>query len=239
MGLDYHSAQFLKSLSPWHPRTLTCGRQNWWLSRREARKINCGWYPLYSPTNYAEAFWTSLGSCDCQSVDIVPDEQPDHISDLSKPGALNHMDPFDQVVDLGTGEHVADQGAYWRNLVEAVVPGGRLIGILPADGLCGHGLYQFSPEFFARLRPFTVERLGWLVYGLRVRFVPFREQARHQRKFRWPAYVAFSLWKQVGEFSMPVQNAAVPTTPPRSGLLAQTLAEVPGIRLLERLWRSL
>lgn len=149
------------------------------------------------------------------------------------------MDPFDQVVDLGTGEHVADQGAYWRNLVEAVVPGGRLIGILPADGLCGHGLYQFSPEFFARLRPFTVERLGWLVYGLRVRFVPFREQSRHQRKFRWPAYVAFSLWKQVGEFSMPVQNAAVPTTPPRSGLLAQTLAEVPGIRLLERLWRSL
>ena len=196
----------------------------------------------YSPTSYSEPFWKAIGTT-CESIDKLDAERPTFVSDLSIPRAIwesGLAGRYHNVIDLGTGEHVADQMAYWSNLSDALADGGRLIGVLPADGLCGHGLYQYSPEFFHRMGGFMADGpVGWFVYGPVVRFVPFDSTGRHQRKFRWPAYVFFCIRKTSGGFAMPVQyeNASTPTTKPRSGRLIEMIAEIPGIRALERLIR--
>jgi hypothetical protein len=47
--------------------------------------------------------------------------------------------------------------------MEMLAPGGRYLGISPANNFCGHGFYQFSPDLFYRifsaLKGFMVERM--------------------------------------------------------------------------------
>jgi hypothetical protein len=238
MGLDYHSAKWIVGLGGWSgSRVMTIGRQNWWLSKRESRKLGINNPPPYDPRNYSDDFWLHLGA-HCESVDISAEEKPTHVCDLSVPGC--RIGGFDSVVDLGTAEHIADQTAYWQNIYNLTKPGGRIIGVLPADGMCGHGLYQFSPEFFARMGGTDPVLIGWLVYGrLRVRFIPFSQSGRHEKGFGRPTYVAFCIRTNGRGFSVPVQfqDAQTPTTPPKSGRLVQLAAEIPGIRILERILR--
>lgn len=242
MGLDYHSAKWILGATKWSDcRVLTVGRQNWWLSRREAIKLGSGYAPEYGPQQYSDDFWRIIG-CRVESVDLVADESPDHLVDLSITGSIRNAGLaglFDRVVDLGTAEHVFDQKAYWMNLHDALSVCGELIGILPADGMCGHGLYQFSPETFLRMGGFYASKIGWLVYGPTVRFVEFQDGARHQRKFRWPSYVAFVIRKDSG-FRDPIQfmNATTPTTKPTNAKLAGALLNIPGVRAVERIVRG-
>lgn len=239
MGLDYHAAKWLKSVATWtYATVLTIGRQNWWLSERESKALRTGFVPRYGPDTYSDGFWSAIGS-DVESIDLVPDEHPTYLADLSRPRAIYNLglsERFNRVVDFGTGEHVANQEEYWRNLHQSLCLGGLLVGMLPADGMCGHGLYQFSPEFFWRMGGFRPIHVGWVVYGPTVQFVKFQDNGRHQRKFRWPTYVAFCLEK-VGDFELPVQymNATTPTSKPRDARIAGFLLNIPGVRMMERI----
>jgi len=240
MGLDLTSARLLKQENIWSGASvLTVGRQNWWLTPREARSIGSNHRPPYGRANYSEPFFRELGATVVESIDLVPFEKPTHIADLSKYGSTStHWERFDVTVDLGTAEHVADQNVYWANLHFTLRPGGHLVGALPADHLCGHGLYQYSPEFFHRMGGFTPVRIGWVVYSPIVRFIPFTDDGRHQRGFRWPTYVWFHLQKK-GPFTLPTQyqNATTPTGKQMSASLAGKILSIPGVRFLERLLR--
>ena len=238
MGVDAFAAKWLVKQGGWAgSRVLSIGRQNWWLSRRESRAIGLPNPPAWGRNNYSEGFWEWLGA-ECSSVDLVPDERPDYLADLGVVGSLSRLglrESFDRVVDFGTAEHVADQGAYWGNVWDAVRPGGSVYGILPADGLCGHGLYQFSPEFFHAMGGFQSVEVGFLTYGPRIRWSPAPYGGRFQRRFRWPTYVTFSMVRRDDPFVLPkqFQDATTPTTAEKPW--AKWLVEVPGVRVLERI----
>jgi hypothetical protein len=55
---------------------------------------------------------------------------------------------FDHVVDGGSIEHVFRPDEALANTMRMTKVGGTLIIWTPANNLCGHGFYQFSPEFF-------------------------------------------------------------------------------------------
>lgn len=56
---------------------------------------------------------------------------------------------FDLVYDGGSIEHVFNLPICLENLMELVALNGHLIIHTLANGLCGHGFYQLSPELFA------------------------------------------------------------------------------------------
>lgn len=78
--------------------------------------------------------------------------------DLRKPLDLGR---FDMVTNIGTSEHVDDQVAVWRNMVDAA--GRWLVCITPKPGdWPGHGMFYPYPMFYRHLAErngFAVEKL--------------------------------------------------------------------------------
>lgn len=241
MGIDYETAKWLQAnVQLRGKRVLTCGRQNWWLSKRESAKLGWKSAPVWSRTNYADDFFAREGAL-CHSVDLVADEHPTFREDLGCFAAIEEScmrQRYNIVMDFGTAEHIADQTAYWENLWDALVPDQSLcVGILPANSLCGHGLYQYSPEFFHNFTGFKPRGIWLVTYGPRVTWKPWKPQGRFQSRTWWPTYVAFILEKCGNQLQMPLQfqNATTPTS--REKPWAKHLVELPGIRFLERLLR--
>ncbi len=58
---------------------------------------------------------------------------------------------FDLVTNNGTGEHIFDQGAVFRNAHELTKPGGFMIHCLPCNNYVNHGFYSFNPILFMDL----------------------------------------------------------------------------------------
>ena len=219
-------------------KILTVGRQNWWLSRRESRKLGMLNPPEYGRDVFADFFWNWLG-VSCESVDVAAADCPTHRIDLGVPGSLVAAGlggRYSAVVDLGAGEHVANQAAYWGNIHAALVPGGTLYAVLPADGLCGHGLYQYSPEFFGAMGGFYATSLQYVTYGLRVRWRPAEYGGRRfQHGFGWPTYVAARLVRATSPFSLPVQFQGGATVYQPPSALVRWAVELPGVRVVERI----
>ena len=83
------------------------------------------------------------------SLDNSAYEGATYVGDLNSPVPLGRT--FDTVIDFGTTEHIFDVVAALRNAIALCRIGGRILHSLPANGECGHGLYQFSPELFLSL----------------------------------------------------------------------------------------
>jgi SAM-dependent methyltransferase len=78
--------------------------------------------------------------------------------DLRRP--LN-LGMFDVVTNFGTSEHVSDQPAVWRNMVEAVKLDGVLVSHTPHAGWENHGMFYPTIRFYlalAELNGFVFER---------------------------------------------------------------------------------
>jgi hypothetical protein len=58
---------------------------------------------------------------------------------------------FDLVIDGGTLEHVFNFPVAVANLMFLVRKGGHVLSANPANNLCGHGFYQFTPELMYRI----------------------------------------------------------------------------------------
>jgi SAM-dependent methyltransferase len=106
--------------------------------------------------DYEAGFFTSAGASDVVVVDVSPYEGADLIHDLNAPIAPDLEQRFDQVVDGGTLEHLFRPDQALANMMRMVRVGGSLTVWTPANNLCGHGFYQFSPEFF--FSAFSTER---------------------------------------------------------------------------------
>jgi SAM-dependent methyltransferase len=83
--------------------------------------------------------------------------------DLNQPLPDSLHEQFDAVIDSGTLEHVFNVPVAIASCMALVKRGGSLFLSSPANNLCGHGFYQFSPELFFRLfdnaNGFTLSRL--------------------------------------------------------------------------------
>lgn len=116
---------------------------------------------------WADSFFRdTLGVQDFHTMDYSDYEGADLLHDLNSPLAPEHYGRFDAIVDGGTLEHIFNVPEALKSYMRLVKVGGRIFIFTPANGNCGHGFYQFSPEFFYRVfqesNGFEVVRL-WAV----------------------------------------------------------------------------
>lgn len=106
--------------------------------------------------DYSDRFLrTFLGVDELEVLDNSAYEGATLIHDLNQPIAESLHARFDAVIDAGTLEHVFNFPVALANLMKMVKVGGSIFITTPANNLCGHGFYQFSPELFFQV--FTAE----------------------------------------------------------------------------------
>lgn len=117
----------------------------------------------YSGNLFCEPLFELLGATEVVSVDYSDYEKATLIHDFNEPLPTQLLSAFDTVLDFGTLEHIFNVPVAFGNMLRAVKPGGHYIAALPCNNLPGHGLYQFSPEFFYSVlvpqNGFTLDRL--------------------------------------------------------------------------------
>lgn len=151
MGFDAHGLLFVKKVMDEggdFGLTATIGRQGIHVPLEVMQKI---WHPdlKYTLGEYCEQLLIDfLGSSAVHSFDSSGYEGATHIHDFNNPLPESYNGKYDTVIDAGSLEHIYDVRTAVENFKRMLRPGGRIIHINPANNFCGHGFYQFSPEFF-------------------------------------------------------------------------------------------
>src|SRR5689334_7760613 len=121
-----------------------------WLQRsyRAARPSSQG-TPLdgYRRGECVEVFLAGyLGAKECVSIDYSDYEGATVTHDMNLPIGREHWNGYDAVIDAGSLEHIFHFATALSNMMRMTKVGGRVFITTPANNLCGHGFYQFSPE---------------------------------------------------------------------------------------------
>lgn len=152
-------------------RTLTLGRQRLYVSQSELASLADRYRPDLRRQladlrdgEPADQFLTRfLDVCDLRALDHSDYEGAALAHDLNQPLPENLHEQFDVVIDSGTLEHVFNLPVAIASCMQLLKRGGTLFLSSPANNLCGHGFYQFSPELWFRLfrnvNGFTLTRL--------------------------------------------------------------------------------
>lgn len=197
MGLNLHSIRLLfesGSSGVFSGKTLTLGRQFFachpQVFARLAGKYGYAgsefeWVWKAGP-KYADDFLRMLGSDQVTSMDFSGYEGAELVHDMNKSIDQANASKYDVVLDGGTLEHIFNVPVAIKNLMDLVRVGGRLLLITPINNFCGHGFYQFSPEFFYRVfserNGFAIERaILWEENGDPV-FFSVRDPAEVKRR---------------------------------------------------------
>jgi len=98
-----------------------------------------------------EFFRDCLGTNSISAIDYSTYEGADIVHDLNIPIPVEFANRFDAVIDGGTLEHIFNFPTAIASVMTMVRVGGRLFISTPANNLCGHGMYQFSPELMFRI----------------------------------------------------------------------------------------
>jgi SAM-dependent methyltransferase len=157
MGLDVDSVRLLLSAQQlgFHGKNVcTLGRQAMYLRKRAFHSLMSDYgkklaYPDKAVC-YAEDYLVPLGFT-VEALDASDYEGADIIHDLNKPIPDDLRNRYDLVWDGGTLEHVFNFPVAIQNVMQMTKVGGHVFLETPANNLCGHGFYQFSPELFFRL----------------------------------------------------------------------------------------
>ena len=164
MGLTVDYAAFLlkafeKGVS--FSSTLTLGRQTNYLSNA----TECLFRTYNFPANidrdiinapYAEAFFKHvLNAKDLKSLDYSNYEGADILHDMNNAVPEEWHNRYDVIIESGTLEHIFNVPVAIRNCMNMLRKGGHIFLCVPMNNFFGHGLYQFSPDFFYQL--FTLE----------------------------------------------------------------------------------
>lgn len=136
--------------------TLTIGRQSLAVPRQElkrmAARLGVGDSGALAADGFAERFLSDLlGARSVRSLDYSDYQQADIIHDLNQPLAPELHNSFDTLIDGGAIEHIFDIRQVLANYMTLVKTGGSIFILTTANNMCGHGFYQFSPEFFYRV----------------------------------------------------------------------------------------
>ena len=137
---------------------LCLGRPELFVAPRAMRGLNAGFnlglaaadVAALSKARFAEGFLARCGFTQVRSLDASPYEGAEVIHDLNTPLPPELLGITDFVYDGGTCEHVFDIAQALRNVVGLLRVGGTALISSPANGQCGHGFYQLSPELFHR-----------------------------------------------------------------------------------------
>ena len=133
----------------------------------------------YRAGDYSDAFIRGfLGATTLSILDYSAYEGATIVHDLNQPIAAEHHGRFDAVIDGGSLEHVFNFPVAIASLMSALKVGGHLFLKSPANNLCGHGFYQFSPELMFRIfsegNGFQLQRILFMETMLPVETRPYR-----------------------------------------------------------------
>ncbi len=140
-------------------RTLTLGRQRLYVGPGELRQLATHYRPdlrhAVADLAYGDQADTFLkrflGIEELQALDHSTYEGAAITHDLNLPIPRDLEQRFDVVIDSGTLEHVFNVPVALANCMNLVTRGGTVFIASPANNMCGHGFYQFSPELFFRV----------------------------------------------------------------------------------------
>ena len=136
--------------------TLTLGRQFRAFSRKEFAKYLPSYAKAIAPEKlgkdfqspYAEGVFTDMYGSALKSLDGFAHEKPDILHDLNQPVPEEYQEQFSCIIDGGTMEHVFNVPMLLKNCFSMLKERGIYISMVPTNNFNGHGLYQFSPDFF-------------------------------------------------------------------------------------------
>jgi len=160
MGIDIHALKFLvaaKANGVDFSRTLTIGRQAIDIDKAKVNTILNGCDPIRnldktyeSENRYSETLLKDFFAANTvHSIDASDYEGASIVADLNTD--ISSEEQFTAVLDFGCLEHVFNVAQAFDNVVRFCDIGGHILHILPTNNFCGHGFYQFSPEFFFSL----------------------------------------------------------------------------------------
>lgn len=179
MGIDKSTLTFLaaaRACGVSFAETVTIGRQALSLGPRDvAQVLAAHGLPNASSDRrdllqqlgqsewHAEPLFHRLGATQVHSMDVSDWEGADILWDLNQPIPPELEARFTVLFDGGSLEHIFNAPVALMSYMRMVRPGGHLLLALPANNYCGHGMYQFSPEFFfsalSEQNGFTIERM--------------------------------------------------------------------------------
>ena len=161
MGIGWHEALILKYFIQRNNlgKTLTIGRQGIHISPELLKQLfeldQATLNKIYDSTvkvnnsYFCENLLKFLGATSVESIDASEYEGVSIIFDLNN--EYNKKNDYETLIDFGSSEHIYNVAQVFKNYSQLVKDGGNLIHSLPANNQCGHGFYQFSPEFFYSL----------------------------------------------------------------------------------------
>ncbi len=159
MGILYNNARLLCSARKSgvsFENTLTIGNLDLYLSLRQISELvnhfnlNVGVGAL-QPSRYSKQFFEqALGAEKVSALDYSDYQGSEIIHDLNFPVSPDLHGKFDCVVDGGSIEHVYNVPVAIANYMNLIKCGGSIFIFTACNNHCGHGFFQFSPEFFFR-----------------------------------------------------------------------------------------
>ena len=153
MGIDVHGLNFLRYSQKFGEfgSTIMLGRQGLQLTARDLQK-----YGNFDVAQVQDAFSEKLllcafGATRVDSVDFSDYEGANILHDFNMPISDDLKQKYSTVLDFGSWEHVFEVTQALKNCSLLCRPAGQILHVLPANNLCGHGFWQFSPELFFSL----------------------------------------------------------------------------------------
>lgn len=214
MGIDRDTVKYLlldRKIDFNGLNILTIGRMRWYAGARGFRLMRRFSNTKLKSETYSEFFFQSLGAASINSMDFSSYESATIIHNLNMPIDKQFENKFDFVLDSGSLEHIFNCQEALYNYMKMCKLGGDLVLVLPTNNQLGHGLYQFSPEFFFRILSktsgFVIKRMllktdgifgGW--YELKD---PLTLGARHEIRTHSRSMLFIHAIK-VSEFKQPI-----------------------------------
>lgn len=109
-------------------------------------------WPRFAVDGGADDFFRHfLGAESVTAIDFSDYQKADIVHDLNQPIPQAMTKQFDTLIDGGTIEHIFDVKQVLENFMNLINDDGSIFINTNSNNLCGHGFYQFSPEFFYRV----------------------------------------------------------------------------------------
>ena len=154
MGIDYtgcdaifRSFEYVKN----RKRLLTLGRQGIHIAPSTIndflQKNNYSHLVDKYEWGFCENLFIDLGFEHVDSLDASDYENANIIHNMNTP-VPNHFQKYDYILDAGTTEHIFNTPQVCENIINMLNIDGIFVSITPNNNLSGHGIYQFSPEFY-------------------------------------------------------------------------------------------
>ena len=145
MGIDLHALNFLQYVKKkkLFAKTITIGRQS--LYEVDHFLDN----KKYKNNEFCEELLeNNFGSTTVDSIDFSDFEGATIVFDMNKPLEEKFYQKYETVLDIGSLEHIFNIPQALKNVSQLCKIGGQIVHISPANNMCGHGFFQFSPELF-------------------------------------------------------------------------------------------